>query len=192
MYHYLYLFSYHYLHCKINIIAAKLSIELDQNYLAHCSRKFIVQSLRFLSMIINHLIVLAGTPKLIPRTSSGSTPALHSSSRTTTMTAHFYSLPRELVDLCIDKLQEDDDVESREALRASSLVCRAFYPRSRAHLFKHISFSGQALPTLMARLCSLVDVMKSPYGTGIAPYIKAFEIIIGVFIFRGTLSPLIS
>lgn len=108
------------------------------------------------------------------------------------MMAHFHSLPRELVDLCIDKLQEDDDEESREALRASSLVCRAFYHRSRMHLFKHISFSGQALLTLAARLCSLVDVMKSPYEIGIAPYIKDFEIIIGVFIFCDTLSPLIS
>ncbi|KAJ7642135.1 hypothetical protein FB45DRAFT_1126439 [Roridomyces roridus] len=46
------------------------------------------------------------------------------------------SLPRELCDLIIDHLHAD-----RAALAACSLVCRAWVPASRFHLFDHISLS---------------------------------------------------
>ncbi|KAF9483037.1 hypothetical protein BDN70DRAFT_929538 [Pholiota conissans] len=96
------------------------------------------------------------------------------------MPSLFHSLPRELVDFCIDKLQEDRNEESKAALRACSLVCRAFYHRARVHLFKQIVFSGLLPADLLSRLSSLLEVMKSPCGIGIgvAPFIRTFEIII--------------
>ncbi|KJA22762.1 hypothetical protein HYPSUDRAFT_40557 [Hypholoma sublateritium FD-334 SS-4] len=94
------------------------------------------------------------------------------------MAPNFLSLPRELIDLCVDKLHENDNEESRTALRACSLVCRTLCHRSRSHLFRHISFSSQSTAKLIPRLHTLPEILGSTLETGIARYVKSFEIII--------------
>ncbi|KAF8959633.1 hypothetical protein BDZ97DRAFT_1385761 [Flammula alnicola] len=97
------------------------------------------------------------------------------------MTASFQSLPREIVDLFIDQLHENDDEASWKALRACLLVCRAFCHRSRYHLFRQINLSGKTSSKMSPRLHSLLEIIKPASDGevgGIGPYIKAFEIII--------------
>ncbi|KIM86665.1 hypothetical protein PILCRDRAFT_815901 [Piloderma croceum F 1598] len=71
-------------------------------------------------------------------------------------------IPSELADTIIDCLHDDS-----RALASCSVVCRAWLPRSRFHLFEHILLEPSRL--------QLFDLLDSPLST-IAPYVRCLHL----------------
>ncbi|PBK93180.1 hypothetical protein ARMGADRAFT_1165417 [Armillaria gallica] len=72
-------------------------------------------------------------------------------------------LPPELTDIIIDELSRD-----RPALKSCSLISKAFLPRSRIHLFRHVTLS---LSSDSRRFCDLLST--APF---VAPLVKSLRI----------------
>ncbi|KAK0463592.1 uncharacterized protein EV420DRAFT_1519039 [Desarmillaria tabescens] len=72
-------------------------------------------------------------------------------------------LPPELTDIIIDELSHD-----RGALRSCSFACKAFLPRSRVHLFHHVTLT---LSSDSRRFCDLLSAVSL-----IAPLVKSLKI----------------
>ncbi len=74
-------------------------------------------------------------------------------------------LPPEIYDTIIDELQDD----KRSLLRVS-LTCRALCPRTRVHLFSHVSLYNESSCSRLRKL-----IVLSPH---LAPYFKSLCILI--------------
>ncbi|KAJ7668781.1 hypothetical protein DFH06DRAFT_207625 [Mycena polygramma] len=77
-----------------------------------------------------------------------------------------HALPRELCDLVVDYLHAE-----RAALGVCALVCRAWVPASRFHLFEHIALTEH---TAYAAAC-LNEILASPHAT-LAPAVRSLHL----------------